>query len=65
MFRFNSQPGRLYKKGGLIRKYTKLLPKTALGKSDPGEAAIALFVGFGCQVSGFGCQEVEVLNPDT
>ena len=25
-------------------------------------AAIAPFVGFRCQVSGFGCQETEVLN---
>jgi len=26
---------------------------------------MAQFIGFWCQVSGFGCQGTEVLNPDT
>ena len=38
---------------------------TALGKNDPGRAAMAQFVGFRFQVSGFGCQEAEVQKPDT
>ena len=39
--------------------------ETVLGKSGPCEAALAQFIEFRCQVSGFGCQETEVLNPDT
>jgi hypothetical protein len=38
---------------------------TALGRSGPGRAAIKQFVGIRFQVSGFGCQETEVLNSDT
>ena len=38
---------------------------TALGKSGPDGAAMAQFVGFRFQVSGFGCQGVEVIDPET
>jgi hypothetical protein len=41
---------------------------TALGRSGPGRAAIKQFVGIRFSAvggSGFGCQETEVLNPDT
>jgi hypothetical protein len=41
------------------------LPETALGKGGPSGAALALFIGFRFQVSGFGCQGTEVLDPDT
>jgi hypothetical protein len=41
---------------------------TALGKSGPDGAEMALFVGFRFSAgggSGFGCQGTAVLNPDT
>ena len=33
-------------------------------KSGPGGVAVAQFIGFRFQVSGFGCQGTEVLSPD-
>ena len=38
---------------------------TAIGKSGLSGPAIAQFIGFGFQVSGFGCQGTEVLSPET
>jgi hypothetical protein len=43
----------------------RLLSYTSLGKSGLSGAAIAQFIGFRFQVSGFGCQGAEVLCPDT
>jgi len=40
-------------------------PETRLGKNGPSGVAMAQFIEFRCQVSGFGCQGTEVLNPDT
>ena len=47
----------------VIRRYA--FSYTTFGKSGPGRAAIAQFVGFRFQVSGFGCQGTGVLSPDT
>jgi hypothetical protein len=44
---------------------TYVFSKTALGKNGPSGASMAQFRGFRCQVSGFGCQGVEVLDPET
>jgi len=47
---------------------TDSVPYTALGKSGPGRAAVAQFIGFRFSAaggSGFGCREKEVLDPDT
>jgi hypothetical protein len=46
-----------------LRYYT--FSRTRLGKSGPSGAAMAQFIEFRFQVSGFGCQGTEVLNPDT
>ena len=40
-----------------------VLRVASIGKSGPGGSAMAQFVGFRFQVSGFGCQGSEVLNP--